>query len=269
MPIAVVVGANGFLGSGIVDELINRNIEVIAVYNTQFGNINKLAKLISNEPFLNSNFEPDYIFFAPGNYANNHEELLKLNQTLYLYSLKFRNSKFIYISSTNVYGIHSNIISENSTYNNPGLYALSKLSGEFIVVGMPNYSIVRLTYVYGASISNNSFIPQIIKSAKSLNQITLFGNGSRMQDYIYIDDAVNICLRSAMMKENDIYLGATGTSNSNKEVAEEISKWVECNIQYVGQDLGQSFHFNPQKTFDKLKWTNKISISEGIKRMLR
>ena len=269
MPIAVVVGANGFLGSGLVDELINQNMEVMAVYNTQFANINKLAKLISNEQFLNGNFEPDYIFYAPGNYANTHEELLKINQTLYLYSLKFRNSKFIYISSTNVYGIHSDVIRENSTYDNPGLYALSKLSGEFIVSVTPKYSIVRLTYIYGASISNNSFIPQIIKSAKSLNQITLSGNGSRMQDYIYIDDAVDICLRSAMIEENNIYLGATGTSNSNKEVAEEIAKWVDCTVQYSGQDLGQSFHFNPQKTFNKLNWIPKVSISEGIKRMLQ
>lgn len=269
MPIAVVVGANGFLGSEIVNELINQEMEVIAVYKTKSANINRLAKLISNESFLDSNFEPDYIFFAPGNYANTHEELLKINQALYLYSLKFRNSKFIYISSTNVYGIHNGTICEKSTYNNPGLYALCKLAGEFIVSAMPYYSIVRLTYIYGPSIGNNSFIPQIIRSAKELGEITLSGNGSRMQDYIYIDDAVNLCLTSAMIKENGIYLGATGVSNSNKEVAEEISKWVDCTIRYSGEDFGQSFQFNPQKTFDKLNWTYKISISEGIKRMLQ
>ncbi|MCP9754967.1 NAD(P)-dependent oxidoreductase [Lacihabitans sp. CCS-44] len=268
MPIAVVVGANGFLGSGIVNELIRQGIEVLAVYNERFDNINKFAKLISSEQLLNYNLEPDFFFFAPGNYASTHKELLKLNHLLYLYSLKFSNSKFIYLSSTNVYGIHDDIISENSTYNNPGLYALSKLSGEFIVSGMSNFSIIRFTYIYGATISNNSFIPQIINSAKNKGQIVLFGNGSRVQDYIYVDDAVNFCLKSAMIEQSSIYLGVTGLSISNKEIAEEIAKWVDCKIEFSGLEIGQSFHFNPQKTFDLLNWSPKVTISEGIKRML-
>lgn len=265
---AVVVGANGFLGSAIVNELINRNIEVFAVYNIHFDKINQLAKLINHEELLASDLRPDVIFYASGNYAKSHKDLLKINFALYQYSLKFINSKLVYISSTNVYGIHNDQITESSTYNNPALYALSKLSGEFIVSGMVQYSIARLTYIYGPGISNNSFIPQIIKSARTVGKITLSGNGGRMQDYIYIDDAVNFCLATAQKHNNAIYLGATGKSISNKEVAEEISKWSGCSLEYKGEDLGQSFHFDPQKTFHELNWFPKTTFSEGIKKML-
>jgi len=269
MKLAVVVGANGFLGSKIVNELINRNIEVLAVYNSHSENINKCATLITNDQLLGSDSKPDFIYYATGNYTKSHEDLLKINLTLYKYSIKFTNSKFLYISSTNVYGIHNNAITENSTYNNPGIYALSKLSGEFIVSAMPNYSIARLTYIYGPGITNSSFIPQIVKSAKDSGQIMLNGNGNRMQDYIYIDDAVAFCIASALSKNNGIYLGATGKSISNIEVAEEIKKWIECSIQYSGEDSGKSFFFDPQKTNKELNWLPKISISEGIKKMLK
>ena len=269
MKLAVVVGANGFLGGAIVNELINKGINVCAVYNTHFDKINKLATLTNHQDLLTSDLQPDIIFYASGNYATPHDDLLKINFTLYQYSLKFINSKLVYVSSTNVYGIHNNSITENSTYNNPGVYALSKLSGEFIVSSMPRYSIIRLTYVYGTGISNNSFIPQVIRSAKDLGKITLFGNGGRMQDYIHINDVVNFCLASAQQQNNATYLCATGKSISNKEVAEEISKWNGCSVEYTGEDSGQSFHFDPQKTFNELNWFPKITFAEGIKEMLK
>jgi UDP-glucose 4-epimerase len=268
MELAVVVGANGFLGSAIVKKLIDENIEVIAVYNKRFDSIDKNAKLITTEDLFDSNIKPDYIFYVAGNYSNSHKELLLINDILYKYSLKFNNSKFIYVSSTNIYGNHNSVIAETSSFNNPGIYAQSKISGEFIVSSLLNYAIVRLSYIYGPGITNNSFIPQIIRSAKDLGQITLFGDGGRMQDYIYIDDAVALCLAGAKRKSNGVYLGATGKSISNKEVAEEVAKFIACTVVFKGEDLGASFYFNPQKTNSDVNWTPKILIAEGIKKML-
>lgn len=268
MKTAIVVGANGFLGSKIVNELLNKGVKVFSVYNFHFDNINKESILVNNDQILNSNIRPDYFFFAAGNYSMSHEELLKINHFLFQCSLKFFNSKFIYISSTEVYGNHNKIITERTAYNNPGLYAQSKLFGEFIVSAMPHFSIIRLTYIYGPGITNNSFIPQIIYSAKNLGQITLYGNGSRVQDYIYIDDAVDLCIVSALINKNAIYLGATGKSVSNKKVAEEIKKWIKCSIRFMGEDFGQSFQFNPKKTQLELNWFPRTSFYEGIKKML-
>ncbi|WP_291103343.1 MULTISPECIES: NAD-dependent epimerase/dehydratase family protein [unclassified Flavobacterium] len=268
MNLAVVVGANGFLGSAIVNELVNMKIKVLAVYNTRFENVNKRAKLITSDELLISDFQPDCIFYVSGNYTNSHKELLSINNTLYNYSLRFTDSKFVYVSSTNVYGAHNETISENTPFNNPNNYALSKLSGEFIVSASKSYSIVRLTYVYGPGINNYSFIPQIIKSAKETNQINLFGNGGRMQDYIYIDDAVSFCINAAQTKNNWILLGATGKSISNKEVAEEIVKTIDCQIVYKDGDLGQSFKFNPEKSHSLLNWSPKVSFEDGIKMMI-
>lgn len=268
MKTAVVVGANGFLGSALVHELIKQNIEVIAIYNVNHDNINKKARLMKNQDLLASNFKIDFLFYLPGNYANSHSKLLGLNNILYQYSLKFDHAKIIYVSSTNVYGNPENVVTENSPFNQPQLYALSKLAGEFIVKSMRHFAILRLAYLYGSGITNNSFIPSIIKSAKKDKKITLFGDGEREQDCVYIDDAVSLCIACAKQDENEIYLGATGVSVSNKKVALEIQKHTGCIIEYKGIEKGQSFYFDPSQTFEKLNWQPKTSIEQGLKNML-
>lgn len=268
MKLAVVVGANGFLGSAIVNELINKGFKVLAVYNNRFESINKNAQLITSDELLKSDFQPDCVFYVTGNYTNTHNELLSINNLLYNYTQRFTDSKFVYVSSTNVYGVNDDIISEKSPFNNPSNYALSKLSGEFIVSATKHYSIVRLTYIYGPNITNNSFVPQIIKSAKEAKQITIFGTGTRTQDYIYINDAVSFCINAAQTDSNCILLGATGKSISNKEVAEEIAKNIDCKIVYKDLDLGQSFKFNPEESHRLLNWSPKVSFAEGIKMMI-
>lgn len=268
MKTAVVIGANGFLGSALVEKLIAGGFEVAAVYNSAKDKINKKAKLFTNEELLVSSIKPDYIFYLSGNYANSHAKLLEINAILFQYSLKFVDSKMIYVSTANVYGNTAVIVTEDSPFSSPGLYAQSKLAGEFIVKAMPHYSIVRFTYIYGPGITNNSFIPAIIASAKNNKKITLFGQGEREQDYIYIDDAVSLCLASAFNETNNTYLGASGISVSNKVVSEEIQKHIECVIEYTGQETGQSFYFNPEWTFEILKWKPQTTISEGIKKML-
>lgn len=268
MKTAIVVGANGFLGSALVNQLIIMDFKVFAVYHTSHDKVNDKAILLTNDEVLVSNITPDFIFYLSGNYANQHRQLVEINTILSHYALKFNKAKMVYVSSTNVYGSPSGLITENYPYNNPGIYAQSKLSGEFIVKVMSRFAIVRLAYIYGPGITNNSFIPAIISSALKEKRITLFGKGEREQDYIYIDDAVSICIASALNEDNNTYLGATGISISNKGVSEEIQKYTGCSIEFVGEETGQSFYFNPKFTFDILNWKPKTSFAEGIKKML-
>lgn len=268
MKTTVVVGANGFLGNALVNELIRQDYAVTAVYHTRHDNINPTAKLMTNEELLASDLEPDLIFYLPGNYATPHAALLEINNTLYRYSLRFAHAKMVYASSVNVYGSPTAVVTETSAFNNPGLYAQSKLAGEFIVTAMAHYAVLRLAYIYGPGITNKSFIPAIIASAREHKKINLFGQGEREQDYLYIDDAVSLCIAAGLREINDTYLGATGISVSNKTVAEEIQKHIDCDIVFTGQENGQSFYFDPQQTFHKLAWKPRVSIAKGIENMV-
>ena len=268
MKTAAVIGANGFLGSCLVKKLISEDLNIIAVYNINSGNILPNVKAIYKEEFLKTTYDIDFIYFLSGNYTNTHKDLIEINHDLQRYIAKYPNIKFIYISSTNVYGFHSEDITEYSTFNNPSLYARFKLAGEFLISSLSNYSIIRLTYLYGPGINNASFLPTIICSAKENSQIILSGNGSRFQDYLYIDDAVDLCYLAAKVQDNRIYLGATGIKTSNIEVASIISNITNCDIKYLGEERAQSFSFNPNETFTLLKWKPRIEFNIGIKKML-
>jgi UDP-glucose 4-epimerase len=268
MKTAAVIGANGFLGSCLVKKLISEDLNIIAVYNINNDNIFPNIKSIHKEEFLETTYDVDFIYFLSGNYTNSHKDLIEINCDLQRYISKYPNIKFVYISSTNVYGFHSEDITENSNFNNPSLYARFKLAGEFLISSLSNYAIVRLTYLFGPGITNASFLPTIIRSAKENAQIILNGNGSRYQDYLYIDDAVDLCYIVANVQDNRIYLGATGIKKSNIEVASIISSITNCEIKYLGEEKAQSFSFNPIETFTMLNWKPRIEFNIGIKNML-
>lgn len=268
MKTAAVIGANGFLGSCLVKKLLCENINIIAVYNLNNNNLFPKVKNIYKEDFLNATYDVDFIYFLGGNYSNSHRKLIEINLELHRYIDKYPNVKFIYISSTNVYGFHSENITENSSFNNPSLYARFKLAGEFIISSLNNYSIVRLTYLYGPGIANSSFLPTIIRSAKVNNEIIINGDGSRFQDYLYIEDAVDICYNAANISESRIYLGASGIKTSNIEVATIISNKLGCDIKFLGEEKGQSFSFDPKETFSILNWEPKFNFKTGLIKML-
>ncbi len=263
-----VIGANGFLGSYLTKALLFENKNVIAVYNKNNENIASQAKLMSERDFLKSNYEPTCIYFVAGNYSSSHLELLKINNLLYEISKKFLNSKLIYISSTNVYGVHDKTIKLDYPYNNLGLYAHSKLAGEFVASSHKKFIILRFTYIYGLGISNNSFIPRLINNAKTEGIITIFGDGSRKQDYIHIDDVVEFCIRSSKLPSNEILLGVSGKSISNCEVANILNEEIGCLVKYEGEETGSSFEFDGESSFELLNWRPIIEFKNGLKSML-
>jgi UDP-glucose 4-epimerase len=265
-----VIGANGFLGKALSKKLIGLNYKVYCVYNSNKSNLGANNLNISIKEFLDLKIEVDFIYFSAGSFTSSYNDLIYLNcQLLIQIILSFPNSKLIYISSTNVYGSNLDTINESSCFQSPLDYGKAKLAGEFIAAIARRFAILRFTYLYGPKLNNSSFLPRIIDEVRNYNSITLFGKGGRRQDYLHVDDATDLCILLMNYESNDIFLGATGISISNDEIAKIICSNVKsCIVKYRGIEQGVSFYFNPILTFEKLNWKPKIDISEGIKSML-
>lgn len=272
----LVIGANGFLGRNLVQKALKMGWGVDCVYHTDKSfipsqcnsfHIDELYKLknLYDVVFLLSAFIPY------GNYNLADQRLLDVNIKIPFTVLdKFNKSKIVYSSSTAVYGNHNSTIFENSSFNNPTLYGLSKLAAESILKFHPDFQIVRFSSIYGKGMNSKTFLPKVIEEAKKNKKITIFGDGSRLQDYLYIDDAIAYLIAASKNKESGIYLGVYGKSYSNTDLAKIIQKFIkDCKIYYEGEDKSPSFVYNNSLTTKLLNFRPQYSLEKGIEDMLK
>jgi len=266
----LITGANGFLGKNLYKKLINlrHNVDLFDIsLKVETDNIS-----FSFNNFKNRSY--DIVFhlasFIPyGKFDRFDFKYIEVNLELTREICdSFKDSKIIFASSVSVYGKPLEIITENSPFNNPDFYGMSKLLGEFIVQGHSNFAILRFSSLYGVGMNTKTFIPQIIKNAISTKTITIFGDGSRKQDYLHISEAVDYCINAMYIKENNIFLAVKNVAISNLEVAQEVCKHTEANLQFDGTDLNPSFLYNNIKTQTKLNYQPNIDFSSSISELV-
>lgn len=266
----LVIGASGFLGSSIAKAALAQGWKVWGIYNKNEDLVPNGCKRINIDELnqLEDNF--DLIYIAIGNFVFSHEDLIYTNIDLSRQICdKFKSAKIIFISSINVYGAHNDTITLNSSFNTTSPYGLSKLAGESIISKHGKFVILRFTNLYGVGMNEKSFISTIIKDAIKKKVITLTNTGERKHDYLYVEDAVQLCIKAGMRSKNEIYLGATGKSVSNLKVAKLIQKLIpDCKIIFSEGDFSPSFSFDVQKTKNSLSWTPKKKLEEGLKELV-
>lgn len=263
----LVIGASGFIGKNIALTCIRKGWKVYGTYYKHKSSVPKECGSlhVSSIDKLKNNY--DIVYLAIGNFGCSYDELIEANVKIPLKVIKkFTKSRIVFLSSTEVYGIHKEQITEESSFNSPGIYGLSKISGEFIVRSFPNASVARLTYIYGTGMNDNLFIPRAVWDAKTKKTISIFGDGKRMQNYLYVKDAVEYCLEIGLYKKTGIFLCTNNKSYSNLNIAKIIqSEFDGCKIIFRGEDRSPSFLFNNTKTNNLLRFSPKYSFEDGSK----
>lgn len=253
----LIIGINSFLAKNLYKLFSEEGEEVWGVYHKNIDEDIKHIKLVSVDEI--TNLEPElfkYVFiisaFVP--YTNSSDTTSKLVEANVLLVDKivrhFKHNKIIYCSSVSLYeNVKDEIITEDTVVKMQSPYAISKYWGEQIIMSQaPNYSIVRMSSIYGIGMNQSTFIPKIIDNALQQKNITLFGDGSRKQNYIYVKDAANILKASALTSDNTIYLGVSEKSVSNIEVAQIVNKFIPCEIKFLGEDNSASYSYDNRKT---------------------
>ena len=263
----LIIGANGMLGSKIMNYCLLKNWNVEAIYNDNDDYISVNIKKTHIENIKQCMDCYQYVFITTGNFSNNIDELINNNILIALFCHEnFKNAKLIYISSINVYGTNFQLIDENAPFCSPNTYGLSKISSEFIIMAHPKYSIVRPSIILNERINHNTFIYKIIYDAKYKKKIDLMDNGNRKQDYISVDDVANICVNSTGHDNNDIFLAVFGKSYSNYEIASFIQQISNCTIEINTNIVNnESYIFDGSKSNEKLNYLNRKDILPLLK----
>jgi len=299
-----VIGSNSFSGSDFVDLLLeDPNTEVLGISRSpEKGSLflPYLAKASKRFHFLHADmnhdvpkiltkldhFQPQYIvnFVALSevamswNYPEHFFQTNTISLATLLRGLKDRTyiSRFVQISSPEVYGTCTGNVTEAQKLSPSTPYAASKASADLLLetytktFGFPVVT-VRATNVYGAYQQLFKIIPRSIIRIKSGEIIELHGGGLAVKSFIHIRDVSRG--EEAIMehgKIGEIYHLSPDDSYSIRDLVGRICDMLGKDVQQctraVSERLGQdaAYVIDSSKARSAFDWYPQISIDQGI-----
>lgn len=145
---------------------------------------------------------------------------------------KNKVQKFVYISSSMVYGDFVDGVREDALCLPTNVYGTYKHLAEVLIKDFCSkhkmkYTIIRPTALYGPRDSNNRLISKFFLEAKNNKKLVVNGKDEKL-DFTYIDDFINGCTNAILRKnfDNKIYNISYGVSVPIVDVANMIVKLV-------------------------------------------
>ena len=161
------------------------------------------------------------------------------------------------------------LLSLNSPFNNPNLYGLSKIAGEFICQNSENFGILRFGSLFGPGMNSNLFISRAIRQIKSTSKLILFGTGARKQNYLPVSKAAELCRALGRHSGNEIFLGVSEYSHTNLEVANILVDLIPgARVESMGEDDSPSWEFAGVKTAERLAVNLNIDLKSELRELI-
>lgn len=297
----LVTGGAGFIGSHVVDELIQRGHEVIVLDDLSGGfveNVNPLAKFIHgsitdtkliNQLFIQHQFI--YVYHLAAYAAEglshfirrfNYENNLIGSVNLINASVNHEVKCFIFTSSIAVYGEGQLPLREETVPKPEDPYGIAKLAVEIDLESSRkmfglNYVIFRPHNVYGERQNIGDkyrnvlgiFMNQIMQG----QPLTIFGDGQQTRAFTYIGDVASVIAQSAFTEQayNQVFNIGADQPYAVNEIAKLIGKSFAITPQInhlPARKEVQHAYSDHAKVKEYFGYETRISLSEGIRRMV-
>jgi len=259
----LVTGGRGFIGSHLVDSLVDK-YNVIAVdrlRTSQFDNPNAkyIQKSICNLDDRDLNLRPgelEYVFHLAAisriEYCRvNPNETVETNiygtQILLDLAARLNCKKFVYSSTSCVYGLNPRLpISEENDLEFLNSYAYTKYCAELLVKSyseLYGLSSVALRYfnVFGErSPDNSSYCPVVgvfSKQKASGAPLTIVGDGEQRRDFIYVGD---VCKANILAAQNTLDFEVFNIGSGRNHSINEVANLFNHRVEYIGAREGES-----------------------------
>jgi nucleoside-diphosphate-sugar epimerase len=300
----LVTGAAGFIGSHLCESLLNSGFSVIGIdsltdYYSKEIKKNNLAFLLKKQQFefvrgdINrldlKKFikQSDYIFHLAAqagvrtSWGNNFSSYTQNNidstQKILETCKKYKPKKFIYASSSSVYGNTPDLpMKETSRLVPYSPYGVTKLAAENLCslyhenYGLPVVSLRYFT-VYGPRQRPDMAFHKFLKAIGENKPIEIYGTGDQTRDFTYVDDIVNANISAAEKgKPGEIYNLGGGDPQKLSDIFPLLNKICRRKVKIKKTEMqkGDVRHtyasiFKAQKD---LSYHPQMKLQEGLER---
>jgi len=301
----LVTGGAGFIGSHIVDGLVDLGADVAVLDDLSSGKLENLAKSREKIKFIKGDIRDEKALEAAldGVDAVSHQAAwrsvpksvdkpweyneVNVNGTLKLF-LKAKEKgikKIVCASSSSVYGERDSFPEKENEIAKPiSPYAATKLIVEhysYIFSKLYGMEIANLRYfnVYGPRQSLDDeyavVIPKFISCFLKGESPPIYGDGNQERDFTYIDNVVDINIQ-CLGKENiagEVFNVGLGMPNSVNQLFKHLKEIIGSDIKpnYCPVRLGdvRKTHADMQKAKELLNFSPKVDFVQGLKKTVK
>ncbi len=293
----LVTGGAGFIGSHLVDKLIEKKYKVAIIDDFSGGSIkncNKKAKVfkIDIRDFKKtenaiSSFKPEIVYHLAANAAENKAQFSPVDITsrnfdgsikVLTASIRSGVKKFIFTSSIAVYGSLQTPFREKDKAIPEDLYGVSKLAFEESLkilskVHKFEYVITRPHNVYGPRQNMTdpyrNVVTIFMNSILQNKPYYIYGKGNQRRCFSYIDDVVKALVKCSSSKLSGITFNIGSDSDcSVKELSDSILRITNSNLKpiYISERPQEvKIAISDHKLSKKyLKYEDRTSLEKGL-----
>jgi UDP-glucose 4-epimerase len=282
----LVTGGSGFIGSHLVDRLIELGHSVISVDTKPRLNPNAAGRLVNindRSHTVDTYKDVDYVFHVAGqarvqpSIHNPQDSIINnVNATAKVLQLSKEAGvkRVIYSMTSSIYGSHQPPHTEDMSPQPLSPYAVSKLAGEQLckvyseLYGLETASL-RYFNVYGPRESDfgqyTTVVKKFLQQQAAGEPLTIVGDGEQRRDFTHVYDIVEA--NTAAMDyqgelKGEIFNIGAGHSYSINEIANLIS----IDRQHLPARLGEARETlaDNSKAKEILGWTPKLNLEDYI-----
>lgn len=298
----VVTGAAGFIGSSVIDSLLNQGIDVLGIDNFRTGRIEFLKDALNNpkftllkeDIFLSKDLHKifvgrDAVFHLAANadvrFGPDRPSIDLEQNTISTHKVLDAAriagvQKFIFSSTGSVYGEAGTVPTpEDSPFPiQTSLYGASKLACEGMITAYAEAFdmqvwIFRFVSILGPRYTHGHVFDFYRQLLEHPDNLTVLGNGCQKKSYLHVSDcvsAIHIALNSASSSVNIFNLGIDGFCEVRDSIAWIIDELgLKPRITFGTQSKGwvgdNPLIYLDTKKIQGLGWKPRYSIEESVR----
>lgn len=134
-----------------------------------------------------------------------------------------------------------------------------------------NHAILRISNPYGGN-TKKGIVYHILKAIKNNTSFTVWGDGTHVRDFIYIDDLIEAMMSVGLNNLQGIFNVGTGKGISIKNLIEIIQTITKKKLKIIHKPrrLIDSFYsvLDNTKLIGSINWSPKVGLVEGLNRLV-